>query len=70
MEYKLLTDDEKDSLFQTTVRNIEAEHFGTVLAVERARASGDTASLEHHEARLADLEKQHEAILKQAPERT
>jgi hypothetical protein len=63
MDYQLLSDDEKDKIYQQTVHNLEAEHFSAGLALRRAEATGNVVEIDAWTARLADLEKQHAELV-------
>lgn len=60
MKYKFLSEEMQEQIRQQTVNQIEAEHYSTTLALERATASGE--STEALQARIDALEAQHKAL--------
>lgn len=66
MKYQLLTDSEKESVLQNTIRNVEAEHFAETLALIRVEAMGDEEQMKAVQARMEKLEAQHKTLVESA----
>lgn len=64
MEYTKLTDEHKAAIDESTVLQIEQQHYAETQAMIRAEAINDEASILQIQDRLRSLETQHEALTK------
>jgi cyclopropane fatty-acyl-phospholipid synthase-like methyltransferase len=62
VRYTRLSEEQKQTLLENTLLNIEQEHYATTLALQRARVSENNQQIAQFEEQLAKLEKQHKDL--------
>lgn len=63
VKYTKLTDEQKANVRESTILQIEQEHYANTLALERAEATGNESNIGQIRAIIQSLEVQHKAMV-------